>query len=148
MGLVLWMNGLMSEWTIEQCVNEWVDECTSKITFRPDFDVNVRAGRLKRGYTALHLAADRQPTDASAQTCIDVLLGIQLFKVLLDIYRKMKVTILGLFINKTKAIYKSADWAKNFNTLLIICFHAHYLLNQTCFFHSVLSPIDYFFISH
>ena len=75
----------MNEQLRDNCVNELVDVCTSKITSRPDFDVNVRAGRLKRGYTALHLAADRQPTDASAQTCIDVLLGTQLFKGLLDI---------------------------------------------------------------
>ena len=41
--------------------------------FRPDFDVNVRAGRMKRGYTALHLAAEN--TTNNHQQCLDIFLG-------------------------------------------------------------------------
>ncbi|XP_023324174.1 transient receptor potential cation channel protein painless [Eurytemora carolleeae] len=42
---------------------------------RTEFDVNSRSGRLKRGYTALHLVADN-PTDNHLQ-CLDILLGCE-----------------------------------------------------------------------
>ena len=42
-------------------------------TCRADFDVNVRAGQLKRGQAPLHLAAEN-PSDQHLQ-CLDILLG-------------------------------------------------------------------------